>query len=568
MASSTTSSDSASNARLDRSTGLLRLASDTFDVLVIGGGITGSGVALDAVTRGLSTALVERDDFASGTSSKSSKLIHGGLRYLQQGDIRLVYEALRERKRLHRNASHLVHVLPFMIPILSKNSVVSKKIARALGSAMWMYDLTGGWRIGKLHKRINADEAFAHIPTMSRERFSSAYLYYDAEADDARLCIAVLRTAAQHGAVLANACTVVAINADVDGTKLITLVDKYTGDKIVARARTVVNASGVWADDVRELDEGVHPHTIRPAKGVHLTVPWDKVRNDIAVVIPVPGDKRSLFVIPWVSNGDGTYKYTYIGTTDTDFKGPVNDPQCTKDDIDYVLRALNAAVNTGVTESDVTAVWSGLRPLVQTSDGEAVKGRTADLSRRHRVTTSPNGVVTVTGGKLTTYREMSQDAVDAVMQLLGSRRRCSTQRLSLRGSTRFSPTKNASDLVRHIESRYGTDANQIYALIESDPHLATVLIEGLPYVKAEAIFAVTHEMATTLDDVLSRRTRSRLFDRRATIAQAGEVAALIAPLLNWDETRVANETRAFIDDCAREDAAARVTEEEFINSTQ
>jgi len=568
MASSNTSSYSASNARLDRSTGLLRLASDTFDVLVIGGGITGSGVALDAVTRGLSTALVERDDFASGTSSKSSKLIHGGLRYLQQGDIRLVYEALRERKRLHRNASHLVHVLPFMIPILSKNSVVSKKIARALGSAMWMYDLTGGWRIGKLHKRINADEAFAHIPTMSRERFSSAYLYYDAEADDARLCIAVLRTAAQHGAVLANACTVVAIDADVDGTKLITLVDKYTGDKIVARARTVVNASGVWADDVRELDEGVHPHTIRPAKGVHLTVPWEKVRNDIAVVIPVPGDKRSLFVIPWVSNGDGTYKYTYIGTTDTDFKGPVNDPQCTKDDIDYVLRALNAAVNTGVTESDVTAVWSGLRPLVQTSDGEAVKGRTADLSRRHRVTTSPNGVVTVTGGKLTTYREMSQDAVDAVMQLLGSRRRCSTQRLSLRGSSRFSPTKNASDLVRHIESRYGTDANQIYALIESDPHLATVLIEGLPYVKAEAIFAVTHEMATTLDDVLSRRTRSRLFDRRATIAQAGEVAALIAPLLNWDETRVANETRAFIDDCAREDAAARVTEEEFINSTQ
>ena len=559
---------SSSDARLDRSTGLLRLASDTFDVLVIGGGITGSGVALDAVTRGLSTALVERDDFASGTSSKSSKLIHGGLRYLQQGDIRLVYEALRERKRLHRNASHLVHVLPFMIPILSKNSVVSKKIARALGSAMWMYDLTGGWRIGKLHKRLNADEAFAHIPTMSRERFSSAYLYYDAEADDARLCIAVLRTAAQHGAVLANACTVVAIDADVDGTKLITLVDKYTGDKIVARARTVVNASGVWADDVRELDEGTHPHTIRPAKGVHLTVPWEKVRNDIAVVIPVPGDKRSLFVIPWVSNGDGTYKYTYIGTTDTDFKGSVNDPQCTKDDIEYVLRALNAAVNTEVTESDVTAVWSGLRPLVQTSDGEAVKGRTADLSRRHRVTTSPNGVVTVTGGKLTTYREMSQDAVDAVMKLLGSRHRCSTQRLSLRGSARFSSTKNASDLVRHIESRYGTDANQIYALIESDPRLATVLIEGLPYVKAEAIFAVTHEMATTLDDVLSRRTRSRLFDRRATIAQAGEVAALIAPLLNWDETRVANETRAFIDDCAREDAAARVTEEEFINSTQ
>ncbi len=557
-----------SDARLDRQSGLSRLGSDTFDVLVIGGGITGSGVALDAAARGLSTALVERDDFASGTSSKSSKLIHGGLRYLQQGDIRLVYEALRERKRLHRNASHLVHVLPFMIPILSKNSVVSKKIARALGSAMWMYDLTGGWRIGKLHKRLSADEAFAHIPTMSRERFSSAYLYYDAEADDARLCIAVLRTAVQHGAVLANACSVVAIATDPDGIKMVTLVDKYTGDRIVARARVVVNASGVWADDVRELDEGVHPHTLRPAKGVHLTVSWDKVRNDIAVVIPVPGDKRSLFVIPWVSNGDGTYKYTYIGTTDTDFKGPVDDPQCTKDDIDYVLRALNAAVNTEVTQVDVTAVWSGLRPLVQTSTGQAIKGRTADLSRRHRVTTSTTGVVTVTGGKLTTYREMAQDTVDAVVEVLGSRRRCTTQRLSLRGSGRFSPTKNASDLVRHVEGRYGSDAAQIYSLINSEPSLAEALIDGLPYVKAEAIFAVTHEMATSLDDVLSRRTRCRLFDRRATIAQAGDVAALIAPLLGWDATRINNETRAFIDDCAREEAAARVTEEEFINSVQ
>lgn len=285
MASSSTWS---SDARLDRATGLLRLASDTFDVLVIGGGITGSGVALDAITRGLSTALVERDDFASGTSSKSSKLIHGGLRYLQQGDIRLVYEALRERKRLHRNASHLVHVLPFMIPILSKDSVVSKKIARALGSAMWMYDLTGGWRIGKLHKRLKADEAFAHIPTMSRERFSSAYLYYDAEADDARLCIAVLRTAAHHGAVLANACTVVAIDTDVDGTKLITLVDKYTGDKIVARARTVVNASGVWADDVRELDEGTHPHTIRPAKAYTSRCHGTKFATTSPLLSPCP----------------------------------------------------------------------------------------------------------------------------------------------------------------------------------------------------------------------------------------------------------------------------------------
>src|SRR6476659_7128033 len=201
----------------DRAAALRRLADDTFDVLVIGGGITGVGVALDAATRGLRVALVERDDFASGTSSKSSKLVHGGLRYLQQGEVRLVYEALHERQRLRRNAPHLVRVLPFMIPVLSKDSVVSRKIARALGSAMWMYDLTGGWRIGKIHRRLKADTAFAHLPTMPRERLRSAYLYYDATADDARLCLTVARTAAAHGAVVVNRATVTAITKDATG---------------------------------------------------------------------------------------------------------------------------------------------------------------------------------------------------------------------------------------------------------------------------------------------------------------------------------------------------------------
>lgn len=545
----------------DRSDSLRRLAGGQFDILVVGGGITGVGVALDAASRGFATALVERDDFASGTSSKSSKLIHGGLRYLQQGDVRLVYEALHERKRLRKNAPHLVKVLPFMIPILTKDGVVSRKIARALGSAMWMYDLTGGWRIGKIHRRLRAKSAIKHLPTMDARRLASAYLYYDAEADDARLCLTVARTAADHGAVVANRCAVTAIEQQGE-RHLVRMRDTVTGNELTATARVVVNASGVWADDVRALDENTHPDTIRPAKGVHLTVPWEKVRNDIAVVIPVPKDRRSLFVVPWIANGDGTYRFTYIGTTDTDYKGPVDDPQCTKEDIDYVLNALNASVTTGVTVDDVTGVWSGLRPLVKTDDTSAKAGRTADLSRRHKVSTSSTGVVTVTGGKLTTYREMAQDAVDAAQVLLGRSARCRTKNLPLRGAE--GKRTSSTPLDAHLDGRYGSDARLVRALIEGDASLGAELVPGLPYLRAEAVHAVTHEMAVSLDDILTRRTRSRLLDRRAARAAAPAVCDLVAPFLGWDAAEKSRQLAGFVDECAREDAAGLVTEAEFI----
>ena len=531
-------------------------------MIVIGGGITGAGAALDAVTRGLKVALVERDDFASGTSSKSSKLIHGGLRYLQQGDVRLVYQALRERKRLRRNAPHLVKVLPFMIPILTKNGVVSKKIARALGSAMWMYDLTGGWRIGKLHRRLSAKKAFAHLPTMPQEKLASGYLYFDAEADDARLVLAVLQTAAQRGAVIANRCSVSSITSSSTTSHIITGIDTLTGQSFTMRTRSVVNATGVWADDVRALDEKVHPDTIRPAKGVHLTVPWEKVRNDIAVVIPVPRDRRSLFVVPWIPNGDGTYRFTYIGTTDTDYTGPVNDPQCTKDDIDYVLGALNASITTGVTTDDVTGVWSGLRPLVK-SDA-ATTGRTADLSRRHKVVASAQGIVTVTGGKLTTYREMAQDAIDEVCRLLNVKTSSKTKTLSLYGASTLRSSANQRDT--HLHSRYGNQSSVLMKMIEQDPTLGDELVPGLPYLRCEAIYAVTHEMALTVDDVLTRRTRSRLLHRRACVSVVRDVATLIGPHLGWDEAAKEASIAQFVDECAREDAAAMVTEAEFIAS--
>lgn len=526
----------------DRARMLARLTDETFDVVVIGGGITGAGVALDAASRGLRTALVEADDFAAGTSSKSSKLIHGGLRYLQNGDVRLVYEALHERQRLRRNAPHLVELLPFMIPILTKDGLIPRRVARALGWAMWMYDLTGGFRIGKLHKRLSAEEAFEHLPTMSRERIAGGYLYYDATADDARLVLTVLRTAAEHGAAIANRCRVVGLTKGDDGQADGVVIDGGDGQRRIVRATVVVNATGVWADEIRQMEDGIDPDSIRPAKGVHLTVPWEKVRNDIAAVIPVPGDKRSLFVVPWGRRADGTFEHTYVGTTDTDYQGRLDDPPCTADDVAYVLRALNAAVTTDVTTDDVTGVWAGLRPLVKS----ATSGRTADLSRRHRVTVGPAGVVGIAGGKLTTYREMAEDTVGEVLERLDRKARCRTKRLRLLGADGYEQAEPGTRQ-RHLGSRYGTLAGEIDSLIAADPSLGEPLVPGQPHLRAEAVYAVRHEMATTLVDVLTRRLRVHLFDRQATVDAAPEVAQLIGDELGWDDEERARQLDDYLE---------------------
>ena len=539
----------------DREAELQSLRSTQFDVLVVGGGVTGLGVALDAASRGLKVALVERDDFASGTSSKSSKLIHGGVRYLQQGEVALVYEALHERHRLKRNAPHLVQTLPFMIPILKRDGVVSRKIARALGTALWMYDLTGGWRIGKFHRRLKADKAFTHLPTMDRQRLGSAYLYFDAMADDARVCLALARTAKSYGAVVLNYTRVEKILHNENGQASGAVVKPYDTEAFAIDARVVVNAAGVWSDEVMTSDAGKNPDSIRPAKGVHLTVPWKMVRNDLAIVIPVPGDRRSLFLVPWIPNYDGTYQYTYVGTTDTDYQGSIDDPQCTSVDINYVLKALNAAVMTNISADDVTAVWSGLRPLVKSVNGEKISSRTADLSRRHKVSKSKSGVITIAGGKLTTYRKMAQDTIDEALTQLQKSAKCKTKNLKLIGATASTPKTNAKSAM-HLAARFGTEASLINEMIAENPSLGEQLIAGLPYLKAEAVFAVKYEMARTLDDILSRRTRARIINRRASVASARAVAELIAPLLNWGEQEINNQVLAYCDSCADEDRAA------------
>jgi glycerol-3-phosphate dehydrogenase len=539
---------------------LARLGRAPVDVLVIGGGITGCGVALDAAARGLSVALVERDDFASGTSSKSSKLIHGGLRYLQQGDVRLVYEALRERQRLIRNAPHLVSILPFLIPVLTKDGPVSERIAKALRSALWTYDLTGGVRIGRRHRRLDAAAALAHCPTLPADRLSSGFVYFDAQADDARVTLAVARAAAAHGAVVVNRCEVVDLVHDAAGALAGAVVlDHLTGDRITVPARVVVSATGVWVDTVRTLDDGSDPGMVRPAKGVHVTVPWDRVRNDIAVIISVPGDKRSLFLIPWGPLPDGTFEHCYVGTTDTDHGGGLDDPQTDAADLDYVLRALAHSITPPggrpITRADVTATWAGLRPLVRA----ASSGRTADLSRRHQVTTSASGLVSVTGGKFTTYRQMAEDTVDVVVARLGRRRRpwhrrTPTRRLPLDGADGFRPS-DADGPHHRLSNRYGTRVGEVKDLIRTQPDLALPLVPGLSYLRAEAVYAARHEMATSLADVLCRRTRAHLHDRAACREAAADVAALVAPELGWSTGEAARQVDEYQRLCDREDAA-------------
>jgi glycerol-3-phosphate dehydrogenase len=520
-----------------RGAGLEQLAGERFDVLVIGGGITGAGVLLDASARGLRAALVDKGDFASGTSSKSSKLVHGGLRYLQQREFRLVYEALHERQRLLRNAPHLVRILPFLIPLFGKDGVGNKALAKAMSTALWMYDATGGARIGKLHKRISVDEARTHMPTLRADRLVAGWLYYDAQADDARLTLTIIRTAVlDHGAVAVNHSPVVALERDrdrVSGARL--------ADGTVVRAHVVVNATGVWADDVRALDEQQHPNSIRPAKGIHVTVPWDRVQADIATVLPVPGDKRSVFVVPW---GDRIY----LGTTDTDYDGPLDDPQCTPADVAYVLGALNAAIEHPVAETEVLGTWAGLRPLV----ARATSSRTADLSRRHSVSTSAGGMITVTGGKLTTYRRMAADTVDTVVKHLGrGGRRSPTPKLPLRGAAGWDRIDD-----EHLARRYGSETSLIRELVATDPDLGRPLVAGLPYLRAEAVFAARHEMANSVDDVLSRRTRARLLARDASAAAADDVARLIAPALGWSANEATASAAAYRDAVEREREAA------------
>ena len=532
------------------------MAAESFDVLVIGGGITGAGVALDAASRGLKTALVEQDDFASGTSSKSSKLIHGGLRYLQQHEYRLVYENLAERQRLLDNAPHLVTPLPFLIPLFGKPGVVNKGVARVYRTALWLYDLTGGMRIGRRHEKVTREQALEHMPTLQADRLAAGFLYWDARSDDARLTLSVIRTAVLgFGAVAANHTRVTGLSTDASGQVDGAAVAPTDGEPFVIRASVVVNAAGVWSDEIRTFDEGIDPHSIRPAKGIHITVPEAAFPCDIAAVIPVREDKRSIFVVSW---GD----QVYLGTTDTAWDGPLDDPSCTPEDVDYILGAANAVSNRVLTRSDITGIWSGLRPLLAPEQKGGANERTADLSRRHTVRTSDSGLVTVTGGKLTTYRKMAEDTVDVVVGALGRKGlRCRTKSLRLHGAPsggraepiaggasanfRTDPDHPETTRAAFLTSRYGTEMPAVLSLAGDRAELLEPLVAGLPYLAVEALWAVRREMAGSVSDVLDRRTQASFRDARAAADAAPAVAAMIGPYLGWDNDRMSSEADAY-----------------------
>ena len=575
---------------------LERLSSEPFDLLVIGGGITGAGVALDAAGRGLRTALVERGDFAAGTSSRSSKLVHGGLRYLQQKEFRLVYEALAERQRLLRLAPHLVKPLPFLIPVFASGvagKARARAYARGVGTALWMYDATGGARIGKLHKRLSRREALELMPDLDGRHLAAGFLYYDARVDDARLTLTVAKTAASLGAVTVNRVEATGLLRESGRVAGAVLTDRLTGTRIEARAAVVVNAAGVWADELRAMDEGTNPRSIRPAKGVHITLPAGRPALDIAAVLSVPGDRRSVFVIPW---GDRIY----VGTTDTDYDGPLEDPQCTAADIDYLLGALNAWVTKPIGRHEVLGAWAGLRPLVGGAglaggrDGPGAGGgagqpttpasKTADLSRRHAVRVAPSGLVTIVGGKLTTYRAMAEDTVDEAVRVMrlhtsgSGRERRPRLRVpdSRSGSTPLFGAEGyeeltqegapqrlglPADVVAHLAGRFGGHAQAVAAIVRDRPELGERLVPGLPYLKAEAVYAVRYEMALTLEDVLSRRTRALLLDVAATAGAAPSVAELMAPELGWSEEERDRQVETFLALVERQRRAADPAED-------
>jgi len=542
-------------AATDRGEIIARLGRNHYDVVVVGGGITGAGVALDAASRGLRTALVERRDLASGTSSRSSKLVHGGLRYLQQRDFALVYEALAERQRMLQNAPHLVRQLDFVLPIVEGKAAMRKIVSTGL----WLYDLTGGFRIGKLHRGVSSDVAEPHMPTLDWQRFDGAFFYSDAQTDDARLTMTVARTAAKrYGADVATYCEVEGFVKDPSGAvRAVAARDVLCGAQFEISARHVICASGVWSDSTRRLDEGADPHQIRPAKGIHVVVPRDVVKSDKAFIVPVPRDRRSVFILPWGA-------VAYIGTTDTDYHGPLDDPQATPEDIRYCLDAVNFWLREPIEDSQIISTFAGLRPLV----ADATRERTADMSRHHVLIPGSPNVVTVTGGKMTTYRPMAADAVDYANEHAGlGAPRSVTKRLPLDGAAGLHAMEAdpeatvgfGGETANWLLQRHGANAARVAAIAAEDPALAEPLVAELPYLRAEVLWACRDEAAQSISDVLERRIRLSIEHRSRGLACIDDVAAMMAGELGWDAARVEQEKAAFRDRVAAAISAEGLT---------
>jgi glycerol-3-phosphate dehydrogenase len=518
------------------------------DVLVVGGGVVGVGTALDAVTRGLSTGLLEQRDLASGTSSRSSKLIHGGLRYLEMLDFGLVREALQERGLLlTRLAPHLVRPVPFLYPLTRRGWE-----RPYVGAGLALYDgLATAGRYGSglpRHRHLSRRSVARIAPDFNPASLAGAIKYYDCQVDDARLATTIARTAAAHGALVATRVEVTGFLREGERVVGVRARDLEHGRDLEVRARVVVNAAGVWTDDIQELVGGRGSLHVQASKGVHLVVPRDRIRSEAGFIVRT--ETSVLFVIPWG-------RHWIIGTTDTPWELDKAHPAASRADIDYVLAHVNAILREPLDHTDVEGVYAGLRPLLS---GESEP--TSRISREHTVVTPVPGLVMIAGGKLTTYRVMGRDAVDAAAHSLTSTlgltvRPSITDRVPLLGASDWEARSNQRVLlarrsglhvarIDHLLSRYGGLVDDLLALVASRPALGLPLDGAEDYLAAEVVYAVTHEGARHLDDVLTRRTRISIetFDRGVSAAPAA--AALMAEALGWDAARTADEVDHYL----------------------
>jgi len=526
-----------------------RLAAETFDVCIVGGGINGAAVARDAVLRGMTVALLEKRDFAWGTSSRSSKLVHGGVRYLQQGDVAQVLESCRERDVLRtRIAPHLVRAHGFVFPIYDDDSTPVWQLRIGLT----LYDLLAGFQNVARHKHLTVAALREREPAVASEGLRGGALYYDCWTDDARLTLETALAARGAGAAILNHAEVVSFEKDSTGRVVAANVSDRLGTREVAvRARAFVNVAGPWLDDVRRLDDGGAPPRLRLTKGVHAVFDRSRIGNRDAVVIRGI-DGRVMFAIPWQSQ-------TVVGTTDTFFSGDPDDVRAEPDDIDYILAAANRAFPAAdVTTRDIVATWAGLRPLVAPEDERTA----SEVSREDQVFESPAGLLSLGGGKLTTHRKVAEVLVDRAAEKIGRRvGPCRTAEVPLPGGADF-PAGDAAEeepqsREEHIRRRYGALAGEVAALVRGDEGLGERAVSDRPDLVAELVHAVEYEMACSIDDVLSRRVPLALRSRERDGIVLRTVATILAKRFGWDEARLESEIAAYREHLRRESAAFR-----------
>lgn len=494
-----------------------------YDIIIIGGGATGLGCAVDAASRGYKTLLLEKYDFAKGTSSRATKLVHGGVRYLAQGNIRLVREALFERGRLLQNAPHVCHTLPFVVPTYRWWHKYY------YGSGLWVYEfLSGKLSLGKT-SLMSSKKTLEQLPGLSKEKLSGGILYYDGQFDDSRLAINLAQTAIEQGATAINYCGVhgfIKEGGKITGVKT---TDDISGQSFEINASVVINATGVFADELLQLAEGHGEKTIAPSQGIHLVVDKHFFDGDAGMMIPKTDDGRVLFAIPW-------HDKLLLGTTDTPVQEITTEPRPLKEEVDFVISHFNRYTTSDINYNDVKSVFAGLRPLAKVSDEK----KTAVMPRDHVIKVLPSGLIHVTGGKWTTYRSMAQHAIDKAVAVSGlPASSCKTKRLAIHGCKK-------NDENDHL-SIYGTDAVEIKKLAEKNPGLSEKIHPSYPYTKAEVVFCIKNEMAITIEDVLARRIRLLFLDAGAAMQAAPVVATLFREYTSKSEDWEYGQLQIFTD---------------------